>query len=993
MIGKGFPPLPPAHPRPHLPPARRRAGQIILGSQGGSTLLILRTLGSLDLLDADQTEITPVLSQPKRLAILVYLSCALPRRFHRRDSLLALFWPERDAASARNALSQSLSFLRSHLPPDFIVGRGTEEIGVVEPSFRTDVEEFQTALSEGRWADALEVYRGEFLPGFHLGNSEGFGEWMEAERERLRESAAGAAWALAHLQILQGNPLEAERTAQRAFGLVWSDESPVREFMRAMAAAGDRVAALNFYERFRQKIDLELEVAPSAETQELADTIRSGDLPRAASVPPADSRFHPPPGGPGEHILPSAMEAVAGSGPWKLWFWSLALTAAVCFAAVGALRIHWTLTASEPPPEDRPFTVLAEVEGTAPPEIREAAAFMLRTGLDMAHVVQTVPVSEVERILKLLDRSPDSPVDPTLARTVATRLGVSTVALPRLDRLGEQYVLGLRVEDVGEGLLQAEGHGLALDESHLVDVLDEVLRQVRRRLGETRAVLATAQPLPQVLTPSLEALQEFRLAREDGAGQARLAVAHLRRAVALDTAFAMAWQLMASYYGNYLNRPDSAELASRQAGRFLDRLTTARRLDLELHRRMREDVALWDVALEEAEEAVRRDPRYLNNYGVYIGYPGGLPDSALNIRFRLERGGAENAHRFNRDLPYETRCFINTHYLAAALDRVDEWLALMDTLAIHVPPDCRREAALFEHLAAANWTMVDSMLRAGPGDWRWPTVVETALLQMVPLRGRIHEAYRTPTLQRPETRAVRPDSSGLSNISHLLLQVAYGLPLEEGPEETFKRRGEPKDLEGRGWSVVRDYVLYGVRESLVGDSSEARRVATRLQAMRDSATSRTFESAFEPWFVLLDVGPAFQRGDWPLVIETLTPMVARIHEPHVGGLGGDDFLCWWLLAEAHIQLGDLHSGIGYLESILTRPRFRRENWMLQGFIHPAARFKLADLYARVGDTPAAREQYRSFLETFTDPDPEFRWMVEEARDRLTRSPGFPPIPR
>jgi len=41
-----------------------------------------------------------VLAQPKRVALLAYLAAATPRRLHRRDSLLALFWPELDQEHA-----------------------------------------------------------------------------------------------------------------------------------------------------------------------------------------------------------------------------------------------------------------------------------------------------------------------------------------------------------------------------------------------------------------------------------------------------------------------------------------------------------------------------------------------------------------------------------------------------------------------------------------------------------------------------------------------------------------------------------------------------------------------------------------------------------------------------------------------------------------------------------------------------------------------------
>jgi DNA-binding SARP family transcriptional activator len=77
-------------------------------------MIELRTLGPLELRGTDPGGIAALVSQPKRLALLAYLAIAAPRGFHRRDSLLALFWPESDQAHARGALRNGLSFLRQH---------------------------------------------------------------------------------------------------------------------------------------------------------------------------------------------------------------------------------------------------------------------------------------------------------------------------------------------------------------------------------------------------------------------------------------------------------------------------------------------------------------------------------------------------------------------------------------------------------------------------------------------------------------------------------------------------------------------------------------------------------------------------------------------------------------------------------------------------------------------------------------------------------------
>ena len=75
-------------------------------------MIRLRTLGQLDLDGPGEQALRGALAQPRRAALLVYLALATPRGHHRRDALLALFWPESDVERARNALNQAVHFLR-----------------------------------------------------------------------------------------------------------------------------------------------------------------------------------------------------------------------------------------------------------------------------------------------------------------------------------------------------------------------------------------------------------------------------------------------------------------------------------------------------------------------------------------------------------------------------------------------------------------------------------------------------------------------------------------------------------------------------------------------------------------------------------------------------------------------------------------------------------------------------------------------------------------
>ncbi|HEU5049073.1 MAG TPA: hypothetical protein VFU00_02050, partial [Gemmatimonadales bacterium] len=120
-------------------------------------MLRLTTLGTLDLRGPAEANCAAVLAQPKRLGLLIYLAAASPRRFHRRDSLLALFWPDLDESHARAALRRTLHFLRSALGADALVGRGDDEVAAGDGVW-CDAAELDAALERGDLGRALELY-------------------------------------------------------------------------------------------------------------------------------------------------------------------------------------------------------------------------------------------------------------------------------------------------------------------------------------------------------------------------------------------------------------------------------------------------------------------------------------------------------------------------------------------------------------------------------------------------------------------------------------------------------------------------------------------------------------------------------------------------------------------------------------------------------------------------------------------------------------------
>src|SRR5437867_6132578 len=211
---------------------------------GEAPVVEFRILGALNLLGAGGHELTSVLAQPKRVALLAYLAAATPRRLHRRDSLVARFWPELDQEHARAALRQALHGLRHALGDGVLVSRGDEDIGLDDARIRCDVVEFERAAEAGRLADALDLYRGDLLEGFFIRGAPAFEQWLEDERARLKAVALRGASALAQQSDARGGLGESAQWTRRALRIAPLDEPTLRRLMQTLDRLGDPAGAL-----------------------------------------------------------------------------------------------------------------------------------------------------------------------------------------------------------------------------------------------------------------------------------------------------------------------------------------------------------------------------------------------------------------------------------------------------------------------------------------------------------------------------------------------------------------------------------------------------------------------------------------------------------------------------------------------------------------------------------------------------------------------------
>src|SRR6266513_2261130 len=291
-------------------------------------MIELRMLGTLDLKGTDGRAVQSILAQPKRLALLAYL--AVHTAGARRDSVVALFWPELDTAHARGALRQSLRFLRRELGDGILNGHSDEAIAFEPATVWCDVVAFEQACKAGQAAQALQLYRGAFLDGcFVSGGSPELERWITAERTRLGQLAVRAAADVVEHAEREGDLPTAVQAARHGVALDPDDESALARLVALLDRSGDRAGALSAFETFRRRLQKEYDATPSPETDARIQAIRARQTPFSAAVVPA-----PRP-------IATALTPARRHRPWRRALW------AVVVGAVATTTIGW-LVASGP---------------------------------------------------------------------------------------------------------------------------------------------------------------------------------------------------------------------------------------------------------------------------------------------------------------------------------------------------------------------------------------------------------------------------------------------------------------------------------------------------------------------------------------------------------------------------------------------------------------------------------------------------------------------
>jgi DNA-binding SARP family transcriptional activator len=511
-------------------------------------MIELRTLGSVDLRTTDGNEVTSVLAQPKRLALLAYLAMAAPGGFVRRDTLLAMFWPESDDERARASFRQAVRYLRRSLGEGVLINRAEDELGIPLERFRCDAVAFREALSRGDPAGALQLYQGDLLDGFFVADAPGFEEWLTAERVELRTAAAAAAWSLADTAEAEGDAAATRGWAARAVDLEPLDEAGVRRWIALLDRLGDRTAAVRAYEEFARRLRAELDLEPTPQTRALVAGIRATD---PADTSPAPTT--PPDPGPAPTI---PRRSRARSQGW----WTAMVAGLVGVVALGWV-VHGALARSAGPELNPRRVVVASFENrTGDPSldpVGSMAADWIIQGLSGRGAIQVVPLAAV-----LATADPHRLVRET---------GAGTAVAGAYYRQGDSLYFQAQVTEVATGRIVAGvGPVGGPVEMALVGV-DHLQQRVLAALAPLSDDRGTHVRLARV-PPSFDAYHAYVAGFESFVRHDfTMALRHFERAFAADSTFllpAIAAGIMHSNLGNHA----AADSLARRADRFRDGL-------------------------------------------------------------------------------------------------------------------------------------------------------------------------------------------------------------------------------------------------------------------------------------------------------------------------------------------------------------------------------------------------------------------------------------
>ena len=202
---------------------------------------------------------------------------------------------------------------------------------------------------------------------------------------------------------------------------------------------------------------------------------------------------------------------------------------------------------------------------TDDPVFNDMLESALAINLEQSPFLNLYSRERVREMLRYMNRPPDEPVIPAVAREICQRGGIKACITGSIARLGRNYVISLEAVNAASGEAIAREQIEVDAKEKVLQALGQIASRMRGRLGESLpSIQRYDTPLLQATTSSLEAFKAYALGQKLlWSGRWLEAISHYKRAVELDPSFASAYDDMSYCYVVARKRELAAEAAQK----------------------------------------------------------------------------------------------------------------------------------------------------------------------------------------------------------------------------------------------------------------------------------------------------------------------------------------------------------------------------------------------------------------------------------------------
>ena len=613
--------------------------------------------------------------------------------------------------------------------------------------------------------------------------------------------------------------------------------------------------------------------------------------------------------------------------------------------------------------EERGLLLVADFQTRAEDStIAASITEALKIDLGQSPMVRLIEGPQIVAALERMGRPANTSIDTEIARDIAQREGAKAVITGEVSRLGEGYVLSVRVVSSVDGSTLLGARESAAGQANLIDAVDRISRKLREGIGESLRSIRAGERLEEVTTTSLEALRFYTQAqREDDAGRISESIRLWRLAIAADSGFAMAWRKLAVQLGNIGQLGAEGHAAAQRAFDLRNSLPR-READLATafyyHVRGRRQEAI--PAYERLLNSWPDDIASRNNLSILYTLEGRYADAETLLRVGTDNGAIESGL-------YEA--LIDAQLLQRKYEAAESTAARY----AHTVPEATDQARYFRGIIAytrgqydRRHAILDSLSQSSDSYYQRYAATERIRLHL--LEGQVQKAWTIADRIKTQLEQLGPGANAALlkiEVAKAIVDVAVFGRADEGAlrlEEAMARY--PLDSVP---GLNREYHWLIAAAAVVGRPD----IAAILHADFNSYVPRparvgTWEGAW------VEAVMAATRDDWEEAIRS-----ARAAQR----LFGCDFCRAFAIGKAFEQLGQTDSALVVYEDYATRPI----HWDIGQEVQlPIILTRVGELYEARGNRDKAMEYYGRLLDLWASAEPELQGRVAEIRSRIVR---------